>query len=64
MKRTAAERLARTLRAAEAKLSANNRKLIDGFEGVVKVDTNRGHADYSQDGKRPHHGVATESDKK
>lgn len=38
MKRAAAIRLATTLRLAESKLSPSNRKLVDGGEGMVKLD--------------------------
>jgi len=43
MKNDAASRLAKAVVAAEAKLGAQQSRLFDGFEGMVKIDPATGH---------------------
>jgi hypothetical protein len=55
MKSDAATRLAAAVVAAEGKLSADKRKLFDGFEGMVKVDQAAGQDAHSMHGQHTGH---------
>ena len=55
MKSDAATRLAAAVVAAEGKLSADKRKLFDGFEGMVKVDQAAGSDAHSIHGQHSGH---------
>ena len=55
MKSDAAVRLAAAVVAAEGKLSADKRKLFDGFEGMVKVDQSAGQDAHGLHGQHSGH---------
>ena len=55
MKSDAATRLAAAVVAAEGKLSADKRKLFDGFEGMVKVDQAAGQDSHGMHGQHTGH---------
>ncbi|MGB4115953.1 MAG: hypothetical protein WBK51_05335, partial [Polaromonas sp.] len=55
MKSDAASRLAAAVVAAEDKLSADKRKLFDGFEGMVRVDQSAGQDAHNMHGQHTGH---------
>lgn len=55
MKSAAASRLAAAVVAAEDKLSADKRKLFDGFEGMVRVDQSAGQDAHNIHGQHTGH---------
>jgi len=56
MKPEAAARLAKAVVAAEAQLGAQQSKLFDGFEGMVKIDPAGGHGAHGTQGQHAGHG--------